>query len=106
MWKSPFQHIDPITKLTGAAISSSLLKQYLSTKESELLSEALSWTILPAIHHYWGSSSARGGSRATLPGPIEHTPASGASLWAVALAVSSATVYQAEYGIIAFFVSH
>ncbi|GIJ84801.1 F-actin-capping protein subunit beta [Aspergillus pseudoviridinutans] len=103
MWKSPFAHIDPITKLTGAAISSSLLKQHLSTKQSELLSEALSWTILPAIHHYWGSSRARSGSRATLPGPVEQTPASGASLWAVALAVSSASVYQAEYGIIAFF---
>ncbi|GFG00871.1 beta-1,2-xylosyltransferase 1 [Aspergillus udagawae] len=103
MWKSPFEHIDPITKLTGAAISSSLLKQHLSTKESELLSEALSWTILPATHHYWGSSCARGGSGATLPGPVEHTRASGASLWAFALAVSSASVYQAEYGIIAFF---
>ncbi|GIC94356.1 glycosyltransferase family 90 protein [Aspergillus udagawae] len=103
MWKPPFEHIDPITKLTGAAISSSLLKQHLSIKQSELLSEALSWTILPAIHHYWGSSRARNGSRATLPGSVEHTPASGASLWAVALAVSSASVYQAEYGIIAFF---
>ncbi|GFF34943.1 beta-1,2-xylosyltransferase 1 [Aspergillus udagawae] len=103
MWKSPFEYIDPITKLTGAAISSSLLKQHLSIKQSELLSEALSWTILPAIHHYWGSLRARNGSRATLPGSVEHTPASGASLWAVALAVSSASVYQAEYGIIAFF---
>lgn len=106
MWKSPFQHIDPITQLAGAAISSSLLRHHLFTRESELLSEALSWMILPAIHHYWGNSRARSCSRATLPGPVEHTPVSGVSLWAVALAVSSASLYQAEYGIIAFFVSH
>jgi hypothetical protein len=106
MWKSLFKHTDLITQLAGAAISSSLLSQYLFTKQSALLSEALSWIILPVIYCYWGSSRCRSGPRATLPGLVEHTPASGASLWAVALAVSSASLYQAEYGIITFFVSH
>ena len=106
MWKSTFQHIDPITQLTGAAISSSVLRQHLSTKQNELLSEALSWMILPAIHHYWGTSRAGSCSRVTLPGPVKHTPASGAPLWAVALAVCSASVYQAEYGTITLFVRH
>lgn len=105
MWKSPVRRIDPITQLVGAAISSSLLRHHLFARESELLSEALSWMILPAIHYYWGSSRVRSGSRATVSGPLEHAPASGVSLWAAALAVSSASLYQAEYGIIAFFAS-
>jgi hypothetical protein len=106
MWKSPVKRIDPITQLVVAAISSSLLRHHLFARESELLSEALSWMILPAIHYYWGSSRVRSGSRATVSGPLEHTPASGVSLWAAALAVSSASLYQAEYGIIAFLVNH
>lgn len=95
MWKN-----DAVTRVAGAALLCSILTQWLSSRQSELCSETLAWILLPVV---FGVAKQQPDID-QLPG-TETRPASTYSLWIVALSIVTLCVFQAESGLVVFFVS-
>ena len=95
MWK-----IDPVIRVTGAALICSLLTQWLSSRQSELCSELLAWILLPMVFR----AIKRQPDVDRLLG-TEIKPAPASSLCIVTLSVAVFSVFQAENGLVVFFVS-
>ena len=98
---NPQSWVGPAT----GAVFFGLWTQVLSSQQSELLSEALSWLILPSLFVV-----ARQGKeeKATplLGSPRIHSePPSWWSLWVIAICFSATSVFKAERGTIFAFVS-
>lgn len=81
----------------GLALLFAILSQHYFTQQSELLSETLSWVLLPVIFNFIEHLGVAGQSK--------HTQADGApqsessrSLWILAFCLASSSFYRAEYG--------
>jgi hypothetical protein len=97
MWSPRLENVDIASALVGATVSCSLLAQRLFTRQSELSSEILSWTILPILLkiNRWPNISAK--RSFTYP---DTQPTSSKTLWMVAASLTIASVYKAENGIV------
>ena len=88
----------------GLALLFAILSQHYFTQQSELLSETLSWVLLPVIFNFIEHLGVAGQSK--------HTQADGApqsessrSLWILAFCLASSSFYRAEYGTVWLYVS-
>lgn len=95
MWK-----FDPATRVAGASLLSSVLIQWLSSRESELCSEFLAWALLPIVFR----ASTRE-PNVDKPLGTEEKPTPALSVWIVTLSITTLCVFRAEIGMIGFFVS-
>lgn len=95
MWKA-----DPVTRVAGAALLSTLLTQWLSSRESELCSEFLAWVLLPMIFR-----ASRREPNIDKPLGTERIPTPALSVWIVTLSIVTLCVFRAEIGLVGFFVS-
>ncbi|KAI0012689.1 hypothetical protein F4779DRAFT_614410 [Xylariaceae sp. FL0662B] len=105
MWKTPFNHIDLVTRSAGAALLCSVLTQRLSSAQSELFSEMLCWIVLPIVFRIARRPDADVDkfSKAIAPGRPMNQRASTASLWAVALSIATFCIFKAETGMVVGF---
>ncbi|KAL7628431.1 hypothetical protein AAE478_002634 [Parahypoxylon ruwenzoriense] len=101
-------HIDPITRVAGAALLSGVLTQHLSPRQPEICSDLLSWLLLPVLLRAARRQDAIRFPRTSSPplsNPkilIPQTP-SPASLWVVALGIAAFCIFKIENGAVEFF---
>lgn len=95
MWK-----VDPVTRVAGAALLSSVLTQWLVSRESELCSELLAWVLLPMVFR-----ASRKEPNIDKPLGTEKIPTPALSVWTVTLSIATLCVFRAEIGLVGFFVS-
>lgn len=93
MSKRSFGDGDLVTLFTGTALISGLVTKFLSFRELELQSQALSWATLPIL------TIILRRIKTTDNGPSSEVSAS--SLWIVAVGIATFTVFHAERGPIA-----
>ncbi|KAK2733763.1 F-actin-capping protein subunit beta [Myotisia sp. PD_48] len=100
----PFRQLHPLTRpiLTLVALLYSIPTGSVSKhRRSELCSEILAWVLLPVLFYIMRRleyNEIKGGIpiKSVLP------PASSTTLWIVALAITSFSIFQAENGMVAF----
>ncbi|KAI1085132.1 hypothetical protein F5B20DRAFT_521105 [Whalleya microplaca] len=102
MLRAPFEHIDPVTRSTGAALLCSILTQHLSSRQSELYSETLCWMVLPVALKIAKRPDVDKLSKGTAPSSLAAHPASASSLWVVALSIATFCIFKAENGMVGF----
>jgi hypothetical protein len=103
MWKFRHADIDITSVLAGAALLCSLFTQRLFTRQSELCSEILCWTILPIL-----LLKSRGLRNADVKIPLtvsDTQPLSSRTLWLAATSLTAVSVYRAEIGLVELQVS-
>lgn len=110
------------TQTAGSALLCSLLAQHLTPtfrqgggqQESEVLSEAICWCILPILFSYTSTPSSKTKHLPKYRHPHHHHQAPGGTsslwspglaLWVVALGVTVACTFRAEVGFLGLFVS-
>jgi hypothetical protein len=92
------------TLFTGLALLFTILSQLFFTQRSELLSELLSWLILPLVFNLTDQLEVSGQYKNA---QVDNTPQSESSrsLWVLAFCLSFSSFYKAEYGLILLYVS-
>lgn len=103
MWKLRHADIDITSLLAGAALSCSVVTQRLFTRQSEICSEILCWTILPIL--LLKSRELRNVDF-KIPLTLSDTqPLSSRTLWLTAASLTAVSVYRAETGLVELQVS-
>ncbi|KAH8684056.1 hypothetical protein BGZ61DRAFT_455576 [Ilyonectria robusta] len=102
MWRRRLVDVDPVTGSAGAAVLCTVLTQYLSSRRSEVCSEALGWTFLPILFTFTRPPDVH-----TIPKAIpsnNHTSSSTykRSLWIVAAGIATSCLCRAEDNVVGY----
>jgi len=101
MWRSLFETSNA-TIWIAVALQSACLTQSAFHRQSELLSEALSWLVLLFLFNI--SKQTALDTNSPFRGHRNHSTSS-LSIWLIALCLTSTSLYKAEFGTINFLVS-
>jgi len=101
-----FNYGNPVVSFTAAAVLSTVVAQHLSSRQSEVSSEALCWILLPILFMVANQPKVLTVSREPLASKPTSRYASSRSLWIVAVCVVTACSFKAEIGMIVLLVSY
>lgn len=92
MWTLPLDNLDPALRTIGSAVLSAVLAHFLSSRQWELESEALAWTILPVLFKARRRIGLTKGTAST----DQASSPSRSALWVIATGITISSFCRAE----------